>query len=189
MKRLNLMQSVICGAVVAAVSGAAIAAPCGMGNRYGGYAPPMPAYPGYLPYVGGPYAVPLPPMMGPYGPGVRMPMPRYAPGTAMPVNPGTGQSTTEVTVDAGPVAAAESVAVAIAGMRFDAPTVTVRKGGVVTWTNDSSMPHTVTANSGAFGSPQLSNGASWSRTFDEVGTFGYYCSLHPGMRGSVVVVE
>jgi amicyanin len=117
-------------------------------------------------------------------------MPAYTPRAAIP-SPATDaeRAGAESSVDAGSVVAADTAAVKISGMRYEAPTVTVKKGGVVTWTNNGAMPHTVTANDGSFGSPQLSNGNTWSRTFDEAGTFGYYCSLHPGMRGTVVVVE
>jgi plastocyanin len=179
------------GVLLAVASGTVAAAPCGMGKPYGGaYAPPMPAYPGYFPYARGPYGVPRPPMTRPYGPAAGMPMAPYAAGMGMPAAPmatDAGRMGTDVAADPGE--ATDTAAVSISGMRFDAPTVVVKKGGVVTWTSNGAMPHTVTANNGSFGSPQLSNGATWSRTFDEVGRYGYYCSLHPGMRGTVVVVE
>ena len=84
---------------------------------------------------------------------------------------------------------ADRAEVTIAQMRFSQPTITVTKGATVTWRNQGPMPHTVTASDGRFGSEQLQAGDNYSRTFDEVGTFGYYCSLHPSMRGTVVVVE
>ena len=191
MKRAAVFQTVIGGLLVAVVSGAAVAAPCGMGKNYGGaYASPMPAYPGYRPYGRAPYGAPPRPMMMPYGPAAGMPMPYYAPAAPMP-SPSTAANPAKagMTATADSVVATEAAAVTISDMRYDAPTVSVKKGGVVTWTNNGAMPHTVTASNGSFGSPQLSNGASWSRTFDETGTFGYYCSLHPGMRGTVVVVD
>ena len=77
---------------------------------------------------------------------------------------------TDVAADLDVGAATDAAAVTISGMRFDAPTVVVKKGGIVTWTSNDAMPHTVTANNGSFGSPQLSNGATWSQTFDAVGT-------------------
>ena len=91
-------------------------------------------------------------------------------------------------------AGAESIAepvkaanVSIAQMRFDAPTVTIKVGGTVTWTNTDGVPHTVTSNDGSFGSEQLTQGGTFSQTFTEPGTYSYYCQLHPTMRGTVVV--
>jgi choline dehydrogenase-like flavoprotein len=51
-------------------------------------------------------------------------------------------------------------------------------------------PHDATTTSApvAFHSPQLSNGQSWSYTFRTAGTYAYYCSVHPDMRATIVVV-
>lgn len=185
-------------------SGAAAAAP-GYGPGFW-YAPQPGAYPGYRvpgpmggacgrrgmgpmgsarqPWAGGMYGMP-----GGYG---------QAPGTAAPPSPAApaGAETPAATetvaaADSGEASssAADSAEVAISGMRFGAPRIVVRKGGTVTWTNNDGMPHTVTANDGSFGSDRLGAGGTFSRTFDEAGTYGYYCAVHPMMRGEVVVVE
>jgi amicyanin len=86
-------------------------------------------------------------------------------------------------------AAAVEAAVTISQMRFSPARVTVKKGATVTWTQRDNMPHTITANNGSFGSQTLNGGASYSRTFDEPGEYRYYCSLHPSMRGEIVVTE
>jgi amicyanin len=125
-------------------------------------------------------------MMRPYA----MPAPWYTnqPMANEPVEPGTtvkpaaGQT-------ASAAAASDAVSVAISGMSFGAPTVTIKAGGTVTWTNNSTMPHTVTAIDGSYGSGQLDNGASFSHTYDQPGTYSYYCKLHPRMRGQVIVVD
>jgi len=77
--------------------------------------------------------------------------------------------------------------VSIEGMRFQPATLVVDKGDTVTWTHNSPMPHSVKANDGDFGSSVMSSGQSFSQTFDEPGTYSYYCSLHPSMRGKIVV--
>lgn len=89
----------------------------------------------------------------------------------------------------GPVAMAEDKAtpVTIHNYAFDPPVVTVPKGGKITWTNRDDTPHTVVAADKRFRSPALDTGDTFSRTFDEVGSFPYVCGLHPQMRGSVVV--
>jgi plastocyanin len=60
-------------------------------------------------------------------------------------------------------------------------------GDTVTWSNGSQRTHTVTADSGAFGSGNIASGQSFSWTFAETGTYAYHCTIHPGMTGEVDV--
>ncbi|MBB6400818.1 plastocyanin [Methanococcus maripaludis] len=66
---------------------------------------------------------------------------------------------------------------------------TVKVGTTVIWVQKDSVRHTVTSNDGIFDSGLLSEGISWEYTFNEVGTYGYYCIPHPYMEGTVEVVE
>jgi amicyanin len=129
-------------------------------------------------------------MMGPYGyPGKKMAP--YAGGYQTPKPAAPAAAAPAVATQGGSGATAEpaaSASVSIAQMRFAAPTVTVKAGGTVTWTNNESVPHTVTAQDGSFGSAQLGRGDTFSQTFTEPGTYSYYCAIHPNMRGTVVVV-
>ena len=59
----------------------------------------------------------------------------------------------------------------------------------MTWTNDDSIPHTVTAREEDFNSGVMMSGDSFSQTFSEPGTFEYFCAIHPSMTGTVVVRE
>jgi plastocyanin len=72
---------------------------------------------------------------------------------------------------------------------FTPPTVTVVIGvnNTVVWTNDDSVPHTVTADDGSFSSGNLNPGDSYSFTFTTPGTYTYHCSYHSWMKGTVVV--
>jgi plastocyanin len=77
---------------------------------------------------------------------------------------------------------------------FDPETLTVSKGATVTWTNADSTLHTVTSgsaesgNSGTeFDSSYLAAGKTFQHQFSTSGTFDYYCTLHPFMKGKVVV--
>ena len=74
--------------------------------------------------------------------------------------------------------------------------ITVPAGTTITWRNDDTMQHTVTSGSsdGKVGSPDgtfesglLDSGATFTHTFDEAGTFDYYCIPHPWMIGQVQV--
>ena len=76
--------------------------------------------------------------------------------------------------------------VSISGMKFASQTVVVGVGGTVTWTHDDTPPHDVTSD-GNFASSILNAGDTFSQTFTEPGTYNYYCSVHPGMRGTVIV--
>ncbi|MBI3841475.1 MAG: cupredoxin domain-containing protein [Thaumarchaeota archaeon] len=65
---------------------------------------------------------------------------------------------------------------------------TVAAGHEVTWVNRDGTTHTVTSNAtGLFDSSNMLPGATWSHTFSTAGTYQYYCSLHPFMKGTVVV--
>ena len=80
------------------------------------------------------------------------------------------------------------------GKFFVPETLTVSKGTTVTWTNEDSTLHTVTSgspeagNSGTeFDSSYLAAGKTFQHPFNTAGTFDYYCTLHPFMKGKVVV--
>ena len=80
------------------------------------------------------------------------------------------------------------------GKFFVPETLTVSTGTTVTWTNGDSTLHTVTSgsaesgNSGTeFDSSYLAAGKTFQHQFGTAGTFDYYCTLHPWMKGKVVV--
>jgi plastocyanin len=79
--------------------------------------------------------------------------------------------------------------------------ITVPTGTTVLWRNDGAQNHTVTANDGSWDSspacPTTSEcwrpGQTFAHTFNQTGTFGYYCKLHgttqgTGHAGTVTVV-
>lgn len=65
--------------------------------------------------------------------------------------------------------------------------VEVKVGETVTWVNDDSTVHTATSNDGIFDSDVLFRGQSFSYTFDKEGEYPYFCDIHPGMVGAVIV--
>jgi plastocyanin len=74
------------------------------------------------------------------------------------------------------------------GIAFNPAEVTVGVGDTVTWTNNDSVAHDVTADSFSSGEPGgMDPGATFEHTFEEAGTFDYVCTVHPGMEGTVVV--
>ena len=83
--------------------------------------------------------------------------------------------------------AATGSAVSIANFSFQPATITVAVGTTVTWTNNDSTGHTVTADDGSFKSGTLAPGATFSQTFTAAGTFAYHCSIHSSMKATVIV--
>jgi plastocyanin len=77
--------------------------------------------------------------------------------------------------------------VSIQNFAFDPSTLTVANGTTVTWINNDNVGHTVTSASGLFHSGTLSNGQTFSYTFTVPGTYNYSCSIHPSMRGTIIV--
>ena len=84
-------------------------------------------------------------------------------------------------------AAPAAAAVRIDNFTFKDPVVTVKPGATVTWTNGDDIPHTVVSKDGAFKSKVLDTGDHFSFTITKPGQFGYYCSLHPHMTGTIIV--
>jgi plastocyanin len=88
--------------------------------------------------------------------------------------------------------AAEAGAVEAVDLAFAPPSVTVPAGATVTWTNQDVVRHTVTSGTpaaadGVFDEPLDADGGTVSVTFDEPGTYRYFCDLHHNMTGEVVV--
>ena len=85
------------------------------------------------------------------------------------------------------VRAAAANAVTIQNFAFGPPTVNVKVGDTVTWTNRDSTAHTATATGGGFNTGTINPGKSASATFSKAGTFAYICAIHPNMHGKIVV--
>ena len=72
---------------------------------------------------------------------------------------------------------------------FQPANMQVRVGTMVTWTNQDSAPHSVTFKNGMKDSGLLTQGQSFSYTFNTPGTYQYYCTVHPYMVATVTVVS
>lgn len=62
----------------------------------------------------------------------------------------------------------------------------VSRGTKVVFANTSSRPHTASRR-GSFDTGRVQPGGSKPITFSQRGTFGYFCKIHPEMRGRVIV--
>jgi plastocyanin len=89
--------------------------------------------------------------------------------------------------DAPRATAAADTGVTISDFQFAPTSVTIDVGDTVTWTNDGPTPHSATADDGGFDTGIFDAGQSRSETFDQAGTFAYFCTPHPNMRGTITV--
>jgi plastocyanin len=90
--------------------------------------------------------------------------------------------------DAAPEASGSTeTSIDIADFEFDPDAVTVEAGTEVSWTNSDDAPHTATADDESFDTGDLDRGDSGRVTFDQPGTFSYYCRFHPFMKATVEV--
>jgi amicyanin len=130
--------------------------------------------------------------------------PAPAPDTRPTVNFGSGVSVTpgmpgmsgapsataapgDTSSSSAPAAPVAGNAVNIKDFKFDPATLTVPVGATVTWTNQDEEPHAIAAKDGSFHGPGMDTHGTYSFTFTKPGTYGYICSIHPFMTGTVVV--
>jgi amicyanin len=102
----------------------------------------------------------------------------------------TGVCTLAAVGQFAPTANAEATTgtvVKIDNFTFSPSPLKVKIGTTVTWTNQDDIPHTVVATDKAFKSSALDTDDSYSFTFATVGTYEYFCSLHPHMTGKIEV--
>lgn len=86
-----------------------------------------------------------------------------------------------------PPATPSTIEVAIEGFAFKPAEINIPAGSTITWYNEDSATHTVTARDKTFDSGSLSRQGTFSYTFDKNNTFEYYCQFHPSMTGKVIV--
>ena len=78
--------------------------------------------------------------------------------------------------------------VEIANMAFNPAELTIKAGDTVIWTNMDSVPHMINSLTGIeIVAPAIYKSQTYKHTFDEAGTFNYFCKLHPSMKGTIIV--
>ena len=77
---------------------------------------------------------------------------------------------------------------------YDPYVVTTNVGQEVVWRNYDLGLHTVTSGTVDAPTPEIFDSGSFKTyeyfryTFDEAGTYNYFCAIHPWMEGIIVVV-
>ena len=80
----------------------------------------------------------------------------------------------------------------IQNMAFSPASKTISVGTTIKWINKDAAPHTVTsgipgAPTGIFNSNNMGQNAQFSFTFNQAGTFKYFCNIHQSMTGTITV--
>jgi hypothetical protein len=79
------------------------------------------------------------------------------------------------------------VGVTVSDFAFSPDRLRIAPGTTVTWTFNGPSNHTVTSLQNLFDSGAKAPGTTFSYTFTTTGSFQYRCTIHPTMRGRVVV--
>ncbi|MCU1590484.1 MAG: blue (type 1) copper domain protein [Frankiales bacterium] len=113
-----------------------------------------------------------------------------------------GGSSTTSSKASTPAVTADGVTVNTGLLAFDPKTVNVKKGQTVTWVGGDNITHvlvegdykvggdnlrTEQTDDKAFNLKLTKKGQQVSHTYSTTGTFTYYCTIHHGMNGTVVV--
>ncbi|HEV2126003.1 MAG TPA: plastocyanin/azurin family copper-binding protein, partial [Chloroflexota bacterium] len=83
--------------------------------------------------------------------------------------------------------------VTMQNIRYQPQQLTVASGTTVQWVNQDNVAHTVTSGTpqnptGQFDSGIMQQGQQYSLTFDQPGTYQYFCEVHPFQMQAVVQV-
>jgi plastocyanin len=77
--------------------------------------------------------------------------------------------------------------VTVKSFKFSPATVKIKTGQSVTWRfKDAPTPHNVKGGGGIKSKASITTG-SYTHKFTKKGTFSYICTIHPNMKGKVVV--
>jgi plastocyanin len=84
--------------------------------------------------------------------------------------------------------------VSIDTFQFKPSPLEAKTGTRVVWTNNDDVTHTVTSGTpdrrtGLFNSTLGGKGVKFEFTFTRAGTYAYFCSRHPHMRGEITVQD
>ena len=109
--------------------------------------------------------------------------------SAAPIEESSGPETVSVEIPKG----TSSPGCETSNACFSPASLTINAGDTVEWTNGDTAAHTVTSGSpangpsGVFDSSLIMGGASFENTFDEAGSYDYFCMVHPWMVGNIQV--
>ena len=77
--------------------------------------------------------------------------------------------------------------ISIDNFTFSPQSLTVTPGTTVVWVNRDDVPHTVRSVDNKFKSGTLDTDDTFKFTFNDEGTFKYFCTVHTHMTGEIIV--
>ncbi|MCH7488756.1 MAG: cupredoxin family copper-binding protein [Chloroflexi bacterium] len=80
-----------------------------------------------------------------------------------------------------------AVTIEIIGFQYRPPNLSVPVGATVTWLNLDVAAHDSAARDGMWETVLLQRDEEFAVTFDEPGTWDYYCTIHPYMTATLTV--
>lgn len=112
--------------------------------------------------------------------------------TPVPPSP-TAEVATQTPAPVEPTQTPEPITITSEILNFELEDLTIAAGTTITWVNEDSAPHTTTAGapsalSGEWDSKTMSLASQFSFTFQETGSFPYFCVIHPFMTATITVV-
>ena len=119
------------------------------------------------------------------GAGATLAPPTLVPNAAAAATANAATAVAAVARAASTATAIPTQEIRIQDFAFSPATITVPAGTYVVFRNFDAATHHVTGND--FDSGLILYGAYWSMPFQRAGTFDYVCSIHPTMRGKIVV--
>lgn len=91
---------------------------------------------------------------------------------------------------AGEAPAAEAtnvVEIEMSDLAFGPGEIEIEPGTTVRWVNRDPVAHNTTSDQDLWESPLIGPGETWSRTFEEPGSYDFHCTPHPFMEGTIIV--
>ncbi len=109
-----------------------------------------------------------------------------------PAETATADSVAETSTDdtASDAPAGGGALVGIKDSRYDPTDISIAAGESVTFTNNDGYDHTVTSKDDSpieYNSDTFGEGETFEQTYDEAGSYSFFCKIHPTMRGTVTV--
>ena len=87
-----------------------------------------------------------------------------------------------------PAQAGSAKTVAVKNNSFSPGSVSIKKGGKVTWKwTEGGVGHNVTPARGTGSATSSKKGFTFTKTFSKAGTFKYHCTIHASMKMTVKV--
>jgi plastocyanin len=84
--------------------------------------------------------------------------------------------------------AASMLVVHIKDFKYAPAPLRIHAGDRVTFVNEDTEAHTVSAQDRSFDSAGIDSGERWQHVFENTGVFRYFCQLHPYMQGTIIVL-